>query len=103
LFVTDGISKILKVLESVQEIRNWFLLVTYSMSSPAAPEQTPEYVEDDMMPPHTMLSDVDDAESTPQPSLLKGDKVTGVKSLAEELQRERESYLEATASPSTRP
>jgi hypothetical protein len=112
LLVTDGIDKIIKVLEGAQEIRNWFVLVTYSMATPdtvgaaTQPLEAAEYIggDDDMMPPqHTMLSEViDDEEELGQlrgDQRLKVEKVGDVKSIAETLQRERETFIEITEKP----
>lgn len=106
LFVTDGINKIIKVLEGVQEIRNWFLLVTYSMSSPQLEPQQQQHQQaevsedfnyvDELLPPSTALVGSDE----PSDYILKGTKTGDVKSLAEELQRDRESFLETSGGAS---
>ena len=56
LFVVDGLNKILKVIEGYYDIKNWFILTTYSMSQVVAGEEEPlqegtqaEVVEDDLM------------------------------------------------------
>lgn len=110
LFIVDGVDKILKVIEGVNDIRNWFILTTYSMSSPSDVVETQpsrrEIVEDevvdDLMPQSggTNISQIDDiADESGEDYVLKTTKTVGVKNLAEELQRQRESFIENTEMP----
>ncbi len=104
LFVTDGIDKIIKVLEGIQEIRNWFLLLTYSMSAQPTEEGNEEVEEppepDDLLPPPEngiSISEASGMNNGTNDYILKTAKVGGLKNVAEELARERELFLESTA------
>jgi len=108
LFVTDGINKIIKVLEGNQEIRNWFMLVTYSMSqqpqeggsAPGGQEGfgNQEFVGDDLLPQEgfTQLDGGEPSYEYPEQQLKKS-KTGEIKNLAEELAREREMYIDSSA------
>ncbi len=106
LLIVDGVCKIIKVVEGYQDIKNWFLLTTYSMSSgqqiPFEQEEEPDMYEpqDELLPPSEMVESStpigEQTRAEEDDVVLKVDKVEGVKSLAEELQRQRESFLEAS-------
>lgn len=105
LIITDGLKKILKVIEGYDGIKSWFLLTTYSLTpasfrsgsagveQPVYEEQQPLLPPDDLMPNEENFTSLDDLFIESGPS-NKADKVNGVKAMAEQLQRERDSFLE---------
>lgn len=109
LLITDGVSSVIKTVEGAENIKNWFILTTYSMSAePPAVEEIaiqPRETVDHLMPPtmtgstslDSLLIDDEEVEDADIYS-LKSDKTMNTKSLAETLQRERESFLEQTES-----
>lgn len=111
LLIVDGVSKIIKVIEGYPDIKNWFMLTTYSLSSGMPTDEQPHQqeiekvypeIEDELLPPPmpvdnniTMIGPQTEAEESEE-YVLKSEKAGGVKSLAEELQRQRETFLESS-------
>lgn len=117
LLITDGMNKLLKVIDGYDDIKSWFILTTYSLTPKAQPEQNsfmslpqespqtmsissisgvPE-IRDELMPNDDNFTSLDDLIMDNTAS-NKADRVVGVKATAEQLQRERDSYIEQTAS-----
>jgi hypothetical protein len=118
LLITDGMDKLLKVIDGYDDIKSWFILTTYSLTPKARPEQSsfvdlphtssqtmsvpgisgvPE-MRDELMPNDDNFTSLDDLIMDNTAASNKADRVIGVKATAEQLQRERESYIEQTAS-----
>lgn len=99
LLITDGMDNILKVIEGAEQIKNWIILTTYSLSSP--PENMPEKIEQPLLSSEINHTPIYEDELLPpsEDYTLKTEKVAGVKNLAEELQRQRDSFIESTEPP----